>query len=116
MLSSQTRQVLQAPGAFALQTMRAFRANQGLLLAGAVAYYALLSIVPLLILVVIALSQVIDPAELLETLRRYMEWLVPGQSRALVAELAKFVDHREVIGWVLLATLIFFSSLAFTVL
>jgi uncharacterized BrkB/YihY/UPF0761 family membrane protein len=30
--------------------LRAFRANQGLLLAGAVAYYTLLSIVPLLIL------------------------------------------------------------------
>jgi uncharacterized BrkB/YihY/UPF0761 family membrane protein len=41
-----------------------------LLLAGAVAYYALLSIVPLLILSVIALSQVIDPAELLRTLAR----------------------------------------------
>jgi len=116
MLSAQSRRILRHPGVFALRTLRAFRANQGLLLAGAVAYYALLSIVPLLILVVIALSQVIDQAELLETLRRYMEWLVPGQSRALVAELAKFVEHREVIGWVLLGTLIFFSSLAFTVL
>jgi hypothetical protein len=29
-------------GAFALRSIRAFRANQGLLLAGAVAYYALL--------------------------------------------------------------------------
>jgi len=116
MLSPQAKQVFHAPGAFAWQTLRAFRANQGLLLAGAVAYYALLSLVPLLILVVIALSHVIDEAELLATLGRYMEWLVPGQSHALVSELAKFVSHREVIGWVLLATLIFFSSLAFTVL
>lgn len=116
MLSPQARQVLRAPGAFVRQTLRAFRANQGLLLAGAVAYYALLSIVPLLILVVIALSHVIDQRELLETLGRYMEWIVPGQSAALVSELEKFVTHREVIGWVLFATLIFFSSLAFTVL
>ena len=50
------------PGAFALRVLRAFRANQGLLLAGAVAYYTLLSIVPLLILMLIALSQIIDQA------------------------------------------------------
>ena len=104
------------PGAFALQVLKAFRANQGLLLAGAVAYYALLSIVPLLILAVIALSHVIDPAELLATIGRYLEWLVPGQSKAVVAELANFLGHTGVIGWVLLATLLFFSSLAFTVL
>ena len=108
--------VLKHPGAFAVQTLKAFRANQGLLLAGAVAYYALLSIVPLLILTVIALSYVIDQAELLVTLGRYLEWLVPGQSKSIVAELTNFLDHRDVIGWVLLATMIFFSSLAFTVL
>ncbi|MES2099079.1 MAG: ribonuclease R, partial [Pseudomonadota bacterium] len=44
----QVRQVLRDPAGFAWRTLRAFRANQGLLLAGAVAYYALLSIVPLL--------------------------------------------------------------------
>jgi membrane protein len=103
-------------GAFVLQTLKAFKANQGLLLAGAVAYYALLSIVPLLILIAIALSHVIDPAEFLRTLGRYLEWLVPGQSAPIVAELANFLTHRGVIGWVLLATMLFFSSLAFTVL
>ena len=85
-----------------LQVLRAFRANQGLLLAGAVAYYALLSIVPLLILTVIVLSHVVDQAELLQTLGRYLEWLVPGQSKAIVAELAGFMAHRDVLGWVLL--------------
>lgn len=47
---------------------------------------------------------------------RYLEWLLPGQSRALVGELANFLANRGVIGWVLLASMIFFSSLAFTVL
>jgi membrane protein len=111
-----TRQVLQRPGAFALRTLKAFRANQGLLLAGAVAYYALLSLVPLVILIVIALSHVTDTTLLLDTVARYLEWLVPGQSAAIVDELAAFLDHRELMGWVLLATMIFFSSLAFTVL
>ncbi|HMC15162.1 MAG TPA: YihY/virulence factor BrkB family protein [Albitalea sp.] len=116
LLDAQAAQVLKNPGAFALQTLKAFRANQGLLLAGAVAYYALLSIVPLLILVVIGLSHWIPQEELLQTLAHYLEWLVPGQSKAIVGELAHFLEHRDVIGWVLLATMLFFSSLAFTVL
>ena len=99
-------QILQAPGAFGLRTLKAFRANQGLLLAGAVAYYALLSIVQLLILTVIALSHVVEQGALLQTVGRYLEWLVPGQSKAVVAELANFLAHRAVLGWVLLVTLV----------
>jgi YihY family inner membrane protein len=112
----QAAYVVTHPGSFTLCVLRAFRANQGLLLAGAVAYYTLLSIVPLLILLLIALSQIIDEGELLATLARYLEWLTPGQSEAVIGELANFLDHRGVIGWVLLATMVFFSSLAFTVL
>lgn len=108
--------VMTHPGEFALRVLRAFRANQGLLLAGAVAYYTLLSIVPLLILLLIALSQLIDQAELLATLGRYLGWLIPGQSATVISELDRFLQHRAVIGWLLLATMVFFSSLAFTVL
>jgi YihY family inner membrane protein len=115
-LDPRATEVLRHPGEFTLSTLKAFKANQGLLLAGAVAYYALLSIVPLLILIVIALSQVIDQAELLETLGRYLEWVVPGQSKPIVGELAHFLEHRDVAGWLLFGTMIFFSSLAFTVL
>jgi YihY family inner membrane protein len=107
---------LARPGVFLLGTLKAFRANQGLLLAGAVAYNALLSIVPMLILFVIALSHLTDPEELLATLRRYLEWIIPGQSAAVIGELGNFLAHREVAGWVLLAVMLFFSSLAFTML
>ena len=55
--------ILAHPLAFAWQVLKGFRANQGLLLAGAVAYYALLSIVPFLMLVVVVLSHFIDQAE-----------------------------------------------------
>jgi len=110
------RLVARNPIGFSWRVLKAFRANQGLLLAGAVAYYALLSLVPMLILAVIALSQVVDQAELLDTIARYLEWLVPGQSRAIVNELSNFLGHRDLMGWVLLATMLFFSSLAFTVL
>ncbi|MGZ5078855.1 MAG: YihY/virulence factor BrkB family protein [Usitatibacter sp.] len=111
--------IVQAPlrvGAFVLHALKQFRASQGLLLAGAVAYYALLSLVPLMILIVIALSHVVGEADLLEATARYLDWLVPGQGSVLTQELAKFLEHREVMGWLLLLTMIFFSSLAFTVL
>jgi YihY family inner membrane protein len=108
--------ILGHPFAFALGVVKGFRANQGLLLAGAVAYYALLSIVPFLMLVVVVLSHFIEQAELLVTLRRYLELLVPGQSRSIVDEVSHFLDNRDVITWVLGATMVFFSSLAFTVL
>ena len=116
LLAQPARQVFSHPGVFIWHTLKAFRANQGLLLAGAVAYYALLSIVPMLILSVIALSHVIDQDALLQTLGRYLEWVMPGQARAIVGELRNFLDHRELLGWVLLVTMLFFSSLAFTVL
>jgi membrane protein len=116
MLSPRISHVLQHPGAFAWNVLKQFKQNQGLLLAGAVAYYALLSVVPLLILLVIALSHVVDQGLLLGTLGRYLEWLVPGQSRAIVAELRDFLANRDVVGWLLLVTMLFFSSLAFTVL
>ena len=110
------RKILRQPGTFAWQTLKAFKANQGLLLAGAVAYYALLSIVPLLILIAIALSQWIDPQLLLDALSRYLEWLIPGEAGAVVGELSNFLAHKQVIGWLLLVTMVFFSGLAFTVL
>ncbi|SIT46323.1 Ribonuclease BN [Paraburkholderia piptadeniae] len=108
--------VAKHPAQFTLQVFKAFRKNQGLLLAGAIAYYALLSIVPLLILVAIAFSHFVGEQLLLDTLAHLLEWLVPGQSKAIVQELANFLAHRAVIGWFLVVTMIFFSSLAFTVL
>jgi YihY family inner membrane protein len=115
-LSPPARQVLQHPAAFALRALRGFNKNQGLLLAGAVAYYALLSVVPLLIVSVIALSHLVDQAELLRTIGRYLEWVVPSQSRAVLADVSAFLENRAAIGVALLATMLFFSSVALSVL
>ncbi len=104
------------PGAFGLRVLSAFRANQALLLAGAVAYYTLLSSVPLLILLLIALSKIVDEGALFSTLDRYLEWLIPGKSEVVIADLTRFMHLRWEIGGVLLVTMVFFSSLAFTVL
>jgi len=96
--------------------MKQFRANQGILLAGAVAYYTLLSLVPLLILILMALSHVVPENQLLLTLSEYLEFVVPGQSNALVAEVRTFLAHKDVVGGILLVTMLFFSALAFTIL
>ena len=86
------------------------------MLAGAVAYYASQSIVPLLSLTEIALAHVVEQGALLQIVGRYLEWLVPGQSKVVVAELANFIAQCDVLGCVLLANMLFFSSMAFTVL
>jgi YihY family inner membrane protein len=52
----------------------------------------------------------------LSTVARYLEWVVPGQSLALIGELAAFLRDGGNFGWLLLVTMLFFSSLAFTVL
>lgn len=109
-------QVASGIGHFLLGALRAFRKNQGLLLAGAVAYYTLLSLIPLLILLLIALSHVVDQSLLLATLTEYLEFVVPGQAHNVVAQLRIFLAQGQVIGVVLLLTMIFFSALAFTVL
>ena len=78
-------EILKHPGVFALRVLKGFRANQGFLLAGAVAYYTLLSLIPLLILMLIALSHFIDQTRLLATLTTYLEFVVPGESLAFDA-------------------------------
>jgi membrane protein len=108
--------IVKHPLAFVWQTLKGFKANQGMLLAGAVAYYALLSIVPFLMLVVVALSHIIPEAELLATLSRYLEWIVPSQSKAVVVELSHFLKDRDLVTGVLLVVMLFFSSVAFTAL
>ncbi|HEV7881774.1 MAG TPA: YihY/virulence factor BrkB family protein [Bradyrhizobium sp.] len=108
--------VFAAPGGFALAVVKQFRANQGILLAGAVAYYTLLSLIPLLILILLALSHLVPEDRLLLTLAEYLEFVVPGQSTALVDEVRKFLEHKEVVGSILLVTMLFFSALAFTIL
>jgi YihY family inner membrane protein len=108
--------VLKHPGTFAVRVLKSFSANQGYLLAGAIAYNTLLSILPLLILALIGLTHFVDQDALLATLTRYLELIVPGQSDAIMHELMQFLVHRSVIGWVLVATLVFFGAIAFRVI
>ena len=80
---------LRHPGALALAILKQFRANQGLLLAGAVAYYALLSLVPLLILVVLALTHFFEEAEVLAAVVRVSSSSCLGSRTRLSASFAR---------------------------
>ena len=116
MLSPQARHVLDHPLRFAARVFASFRANQGFLLAGAVAYNTLLSIVPMFALILVLLSQFTDAPALLRTLHEYLSHVAPNQANALVAQIAVFMENWKVVGALGLVLLLFFSSLAFTVL
>jgi YihY family inner membrane protein len=103
------------PGHFTLRVLKAFQKNQGLLLSGALAYYLLLSVIPLFTFLLLMLSHVVDEAALLATLRRYIGLIIPGDSAA-VEQVRNILEHREAASWVVLCAMLFFSSLAFSVL
>ncbi len=110
------QQIFSHPLGFLGRVLRSFHANQGLLLAGAVAYYILLSIVPLLILLLVTLSHVVDEAQALAILERYLALLMPGEARPVLDQVKIFFEHRQAFSWLVGGVLLFFSSLAFSVL
>ena len=101
---------------FLLRVLRGFKRNQGILLSGAVAYYTLLSIVPLSILALIVLSHVIEEVQLIYTLSTYLEMIIPGYAATLTEQVRVFLEHRKVVGIIGFMVMLFFSSVAFTVL
>jgi YihY family inner membrane protein len=99
-----------------LQVLRGFRRNQGLLLSGAVAYYTLLSIVPLSILALIVLTHFIEEQQLIHTLSTYMEMVIPGYAATLTEQVRSFLEHRKIVGIIGFLGMLFFSSTAFSML
>ena len=101
---------------FFVRAVRAFMRNRGLLLSGAVAYYTLLSIVPLSIIALVVLTNFIEEQQLILTLSRYFEMLIPGYAATLSEQVQGFLEHRKVIGGVGFLGMLFFSSMAFSML
>ncbi|PIE82722.1 MAG: ribonuclease R [Candidatus Contendobacter odensis] len=114
--SDPSQTILRHPLAFFLRVFRAFRSNKGMLLASAITYHALLSLVPLLILLLLILSHLIDTQNLLDTLRSYLDYLVPGESALVIDQVTQFMDQRKALGWTMAGTLVFFSAAAFSTL
>jgi YihY family inner membrane protein len=101
---------------FTLQVLLDFHRRQGLLLAGAVAYYTLLSIVPLFAIILVGLSHFVDENQLIQTIARNIELLIPGYADSLANQVRTFLARRHLVGVVGFLIMLFFSSMAFSVL
>jgi membrane protein len=101
---------------FLLRVVRGFMHNQGLLLSGAVAYYTLLSIVPLSIIALIVLTKFIEEQQLILTLSLYLKMLIPGYAATLTEQVRAFLEHRTAVGFIGFIGMLFFSSTAFSTL
>jgi membrane protein len=101
---------------FLTRVVRSFLRNQGLLLSGALAYYTLLSIVPMSILFLTGLSHFVAEERLLHTLSTYTGMVIPGYERVLADQVEVFLEHRHAVGIIGFLAMLFFSSMAFGVL
>jgi YihY family inner membrane protein len=106
--------VLRHPLVFLRRVLAGIRKHQVFLLAGAVAYYTLLSLIPMLALILLVLSQLLAPEQLLAVTRDTLTLVAPGLADTLTTELKAFIGNWPVIGIVGALMLVFFSSLAFT--
>jgi len=101
---------------FLLRVVRGFMRNQGLLLSAAVAYYTLLSIVPLSIIGLIVLTNFIEEQQLIHTLSMYLGLIIPGYAATLTEQVRAFLEYRKVVGILGFLGMLFFSSTAFSML
>jgi len=75
---------------FLLRVMRGFIRNQVLLLSGAVAFYTLLSIMPLSIIALVVLTHFVAEPQLINTLSTYLEMVIPGYASTLTGQARSF--------------------------
>jgi len=116
MMSDRMRAVFLDPFGFVGDVTTGFRANQGILLSGAVAYYSMLSVLPMAALVLLLLSQFVDQNTLLATLRTYLDLVTVDQSEAIMEQMRRYLSNWHFHGVVGLLVMLFFSSMAFTAL
>ncbi len=105
----QTRHLLR----FTLRVLRRFRDHKGLLLSSAVAFNTLLSVVPLLGLVLVIMSNLTDAAVLLGIVADAVQGAVPSAAPQIMGAIEAFLDQRALASGVGAGVVIFFSALAF---
>ena len=108
--------ILQRPGKFLWRVLVGFKRNQGLLLAGAVAYYTLLSIIPMLALILVGLSHFIEEQQLYNTILSNLKLVIPAYAESVTGQVWGFLARRQLVGIIGILFMLFFSSMAFTVL
>lgn len=103
-------------GSFLLRVLSHLSKNHALLLAGGIAYNLLLSIVPLLTVLLVGLTHVLDRQQLLDIVRGQLSLLIPTQGQTITDQVALLIDNADVIGGIGILVLLFFSSWAFKIL
>lgn len=111
-----TSRTLRRLGSFLLRVLRHLGKNKALLLAGGVAYNALLSIVPMMAVVMVALTHVWDKDQLVAIISHELQLLIPSQADMIIHEVASLLDNRDLVGGIGLGVMLFFSTWAFKML
>lgn len=101
---------------FTWRVIQAFLSNQGILLAGGLAYNSLLSAIPLVAVVVMSLSFFIEEQQLLATISAELALVIPSHADTLTQTVRTLLENRSLISGLGIAVLLFFSSIAFRML
>lgn len=101
---------------FLIRVYQEFYSNQGFLLSGAVAYYTLLSIIPMALLFIIGLSSFVSEDYLIVLLRGALGAFGESQADMIAKQVEVAYLHRDRIGLIGLISLLLFSGLAFRTL
>ncbi|MBG7609100.1 MAG: YihY/virulence factor BrkB family protein [Verrucomicrobia bacterium] len=86
-----------------------FFRNNGLLLTGAVAYNAMLSLVPLAAVLVVFFSQFFEKELLMEAITTEVALISPKATPMLVDVLETFLEKRQLAGWIGVGVLLFLA-------
>ncbi|MEP1217042.1 MAG: YihY/virulence factor BrkB family protein [Marinobacter sp.] len=101
---------------FSRRVMRDFLRNRGVLLAGGVGYNVLLSAVPLLALLGVLLTRLVDEEQLLKVMAIQAQHFAPAHADLWLDAVRAFMESRDIIGIAGIPVLLFFSSFAFRML
>lgn len=101
---------------FVGRVLRNFLRNRGILLASAVGYNALLSIIPLLAITLVVLTHFFDHTVVSSVLVARVRPMAPGLANATSQAISSFWESREMVGWGGGVVLVVVSSVAFRML
>lgn len=101
---------------FSRRVLRNFLRNRGILLAGGVGYNVLLSAVPLLAVLGLVLTRVVEEEQLLEVMAVQAQHFAPAHADVWLEAVRAFMESRDIIGIAGIPVLLFFSSFAFRML
>ncbi len=101
---------------FSKRVLVRFHRNKGLLMASAVAFNALLSLVPLIGLVLVILSLFVDTEVLLSVMGHQIQQAVPQSAPHIMGAISSFLQGRALASGVGAAVVVFFSAIAFRTL